>query len=77
MKKKFDALLMGNGTNFISITPTNYHINQYERLINFLFIPGGPVGLFIIFPEPLFGPPRKTSNCDIKGRPFLRITDIS
>lgn len=29
---------------------------------------GGPLGLFIIFPEPIFGPPFAASNCDIKRR---------
>lgn len=31
-------------------------------------ITGGPLGLFIIFPEPIFGPPFTASNCDIKRR---------
>lgn len=29
---------------------------------------GGPLGLLIIFPEPIFGPPCTASNCDIKRR---------
>lgn len=33
-----------------------------------LDVTGGPLGLFIIFPEPIFGPPFTASNCDIKRR---------
>lgn len=41
------------------------------------FLSGGPLGLFIIFPEPVPGPPLATSNCDFKGRPFFRTANFS
>lgn len=54
------------------------HFNLFPFLIFFSFSPfshaihssitGGPLGLFIIFPEPIFGPPFTASNCDIKRR---------
>lgn len=38
---------------------------------------GGPLGLFIIFPEPIFGPPLAASNCDIKRRTIGRTSNAN
>lgn len=56
---------------FVFLYSFNQFLSHAALLLKYTYgsvYTGGPLGLLIIFPEPIFGPPCAASNCDIKRR---------